>query len=483
MNTYDTALFVVFRDLARQSLSTSHGALRVKSAQVLALPGLPAWFFSFELEEGKPTQVIGYLSSGENAQDRATFNRCADALCARAISRGSVSASNKKLLARLESIDKSNKNNALELLLDVFDGKQGQGGVLRFSRTLAEEDLRAVFMEQPYNPSSFTIPEGLGELDFGLAALDVLYGAIAPYQAGEKSEDTFELIASTEDPYSTLLIINVGHDKNSIIFFVSSEGCAENEQVENAIVEYLDLRAAKAQRLPEGGTYSEKLRVLDVPEAFERLGRLLGEDRTRGLVSWDVLVSGPPNENIVQKLKEFSLSSEDEEDSDGMLKEDEDEDKSTMFEELLPALKSMNGEPIWSEQRERDNEPRVEVLSHKAFPDTTILVSYSPHLHNISYVFSVFVPDTESLFPVMKDLKEMLSARAAHSDHVLSLKEEHPFVRLDSGAIEARLVSVVDALSRKEGVLCEYLQNRAQPSENSPRTPKSLNYMPGRTLH
>ncbi len=481
MNTYDTALFVVFRDLARQSLNTSHGVLKVESAQVLTLPGLPAWFYSFELEEGKPTQIIGYLSSGENTQDRATFNRCSDALCARAISKGSVSASNKKLLARLEPIDESNKKNALALLLDVFDGKQGQGGVLRFSRTLTEEDLRAVFIEQPHTASTFTIPEGLGELDFGLAALDVLYGAVAPYHSNEKAEDTFELIASTEDPYSTLLIINVGHDKNSIIFFVSSEGCAENEQVENAIVEYLDLRAANAQRLPEGGKYSEKLKALDVPEAFERLGRLLGEDRARGLVSWDVLVSGPPNENIIQKLKEFSLLSEDEEYSDEPF--EEDEDKSNMFEHLLVALKSMNGEPIWSEQRERDNEPRVEVLSHKAFPDATILVSYSPHLHNISYVFSIFVPNNESLAPVMKDLKEMLSARAAHSDHVLSLKDEHPFVRLDPEAIEARLVSVLDALSREEGTLCEYVQNRAQPSENSPRTPKSLNYMPGRTLH
>ncbi len=449
MDTYDEAMLAVFRNFIRQALGVGRGGFKVVDCRLYAHPRLPgAVLGQFDLEGDKPSQVIGFLPAPGNRDPgiKALFDEAMDA------------PQSLKLIEKLGAV-----RDALNLLLSAIDCRI-EGGTLKFTKMLTEAEVRSALEDAESAQVSCGVAGG-DEINFRALALEILSGAPHLHFEHTDGAEGFEVYAFKHDPFGTLLVRSFDHGTAFVVAVATSHEGAENTEFHAACRE---LVKGRLSRSGTEGPVPEGLQRLDLVQALERLGRLLGQELAHGLALSEPQIFGALSAEALERLDEISSH-------DPLLAEPavaEDEPFPNLFEMALYTLKELKGDPIWSEEAEANDEPRIEVLTHIEHPLATILVNRLPYHPKVAGAWSIYSPDvdSETMSAIRRDLERMLIERRIFSDVASPLTSEYPFRHVPERLVKQRLEEVNAATLRNEGYLCEELISRAA---NAPRPSSS----------
>ena len=211
-------------------------------------------------------------------------------------------------MCTLENVERLNTFELLEALRDLLDVVEGrtEGGLLQYTRSLSEQDITKALNA----PESAAVTPGVQPLnapvDVSLVMLDILSGFYPHYFDEPKEEQTYEAYAFSADPYTTMISLNYGYEKTSLIFIVSSDPEYNNPALDKAIEAYLAVRAVRNDRMEAHSATDDAFQRLSIEETFERLGRVLAAERESGIIVWQPLTIGPVNEAVLDAIAEFA---------------------------------------------------------------------------------------------------------------------------------------------------------------------------------
>ncbi len=439
MITCDTALIAVFRNLINQSLGLSRGSLKVTDCEAYLQPDLPgACVVQFKLAEGRASQTMGYLPAPADEASRTLFEHATETR------------------EGLEPTDAFERMQALRVLLDVIEGRV-EGGIIQYTKTLKKEDIELA-LNGTEEPAGDKTLQTLDEfVDFRLVMLDVLSGNYAPYIDKPEEDYSYEAYAFEADPFSTILSLNFERGTTSLIFVLSSIADGENPALEKAMEDYLSARLDGNNRKAAEKASSASFKPLSEREAFERLGRLLAEEREGGITVWRPLTVGPISPSTLAKIQEFCAQSDTAEGEDAVSLAL----PGNLFGVALLSLEADSEETASNTGLKVSEEVTFELLTHKDHPAVSVIIGLTPHLGNIAGIWSAFSRDADSLNTALPDIVRMIEERKVFTAHPKPLAEAHPFIQTDRKHYARELAAINEAIRRQEGVLHEHIEPRA----------------------
>lgn len=448
MHTYDTAMLAVFRNFIRQALDLEQGGIEVYGCKVYAPIDLPgAYIAKFDLAGSRPSQTLSYLPEPITEGSRELFAHA---------------------VATLENAERLNTFELLEALRDLLDVVEGrtEGGFLQYTRTLSEQDIAKALNA----PDPAAVNPGVQPLnapvDVSLVMLDILSGFYSHYFDEPKEDQTYEAYAFSADPYSTMISLNYGHDRTSVIFIVSRDPEYNNPALDKAIEAYLAIRAVRNNRMEAYNAVDGAFKRLSIEETFERLGRVLAAERESGITVWQPLTIGPVTEVVREALAEFAPDDSDLQDEQAgePLSATADPDPlETIFDRVLKAFMQRENKDTTAFRGSllESEIMNFEILTHKHYPQVGLVIVRTPYLENVAGMWSLFCPDSGTLSIVLPELYTFINERKLFTtEPSLPLSESSVFTQLCAEDCERKLMEIKEHLRRNEGLLCERLKSR-----------------------
>lgn len=424
-------LLAHFRHYVLIALSGCSEDQEVQNARVYAVPQLPAALVAeFDLRDA-PSQILGFLPDPA-CQDETACQTLAEAL---------------QGLQMLEPLsDTPACERVLDRLLRALDGEEE--GMLRCTNPSQTE------------PAAGVADELDGRTLFTHLAQEILKGQVLP-PAASRTADAYEVLAYTADDLSTLILRRFDYGRSFAFAACSSHDGSESPHFTRAIQELL---AARLSDQPSPSTHP-LLKTLSPEEADRRLTALAEVDHLQGAAYTQGLLLGSPSEHTRERLRAVQkevveASAQPTSPSAGEL---------NLFACALASLKELDGAPLWTEELEHSGQSRIEILTHRAFPQALLAVAHLPADEHLSGGWALFVPEADPLVmaQLRADLTRMVSERGLFDTLSRPLSKTSPFIPVPPELTHWRLTQAVTALAHRQGHVEEHMAETAPTARPS----------------
>lgn len=273
---------------------------------------------------------------------------------------------------------------------------------------------------------------------FRALALDVLSGVPQPHGSAPDLVDSYEVWAYRHEPLATVVLRFFDGGRAVVLGAVApNEESFDAGRFFAAAYQLLSVKAPSAIEGTAEGRLSD-LEPLGVAGAMERLGRALGLEHTDDVHELTTDLLGEAGDETLDAFEEIRL-----------LDPRALSSASASFAAIASDVVEVGGDVLWTRKKEREHEPRIEVLEHREHPRALLLIDWGLPEQPVEVVGYLPGPPREpSAFAA--DVRRLLVARAIFVDP-RPLAEGMAFRRVPNSQAVFAVESALESLESGEG--------------------------------
>lgn len=279
---------------------------------------------------------------------------------------------------------------------------------------------------------------------FHSLALGILSGRWPPAGSASGLIDSYEVWAYRHDSVATVIVCHFDEGTALAAAAFAPFEVAETQRYLGAFDALVSTKSKLPQKKDGSLGQLSDLELLDVPAAFERLGRALGLATRNGGVQLDMEILGQPTEELLDELGYIA----------GWTHLSPVDPDAAIFEDIATHMLEEGSEIWWTRARERNGSARIEVLQHATITDATVLVNIPGNDLREAVTVTAYLPgsvtDAEHA-QLLKDLDTLIHDRDLRGREPKPMPATGPFLQIDHARAPDRLRAAVKAIAAGQG--------------------------------